>query len=116
MLYRTKRELKSNGRKTLKKAACFYSPCTAARRHLTRCMSSTSNLLSVLLTQGSWLKQNMGTSVQMIERHYGQTKVLVGIEHETARRKKQKRRPDLAPPTAAMMAASEPVITSDDED
>ena len=102
MLYRTKKELKSNGRKTPEKAACFYSPCTAARRHLTRCMSSTSNLLSVLLTQGSWLKQNMGTSVQMIERHYGQTKVLVGIE--------------LAPPTAAMMAASEPVITSDDED
>ena len=35
-----------------------------------------------------WLKQNMGTSVNMIERHYGQTRVLVGIEHETARRKK----------------------------
>jgi hypothetical protein len=79
-------------------------------------MSSTSNLLSVLLTQGSWLKQNMGTSVKMIERHYVQTKVLVDIEHETARGKKQKRRPDLAPPTAAMMSASEPVITSDDED
>jgi integrase len=62
-----------------------------------------------------WLKQNMGTSVQMIERHYGQTKVLVGIEFETARRKKQKRRPDLAPPTAAMMAAPEPGI-ADDED
>jgi hypothetical protein len=30
----------------------------------------------------------MGTSVNMIERHYGQTRVLVGIEHETARRKK----------------------------
>ena len=30
----------------------------------------------------------MGTSVTMIERHYGQTRVLVGIEHETARRKK----------------------------
>ena len=35
-----------------------------------------------------WLKQNMGTSVTMIERHYGQTRVLVGIEHETARRRK----------------------------
>jgi integrase len=35
-----------------------------------------------------WLKQNMGTSVQMIERHYGQTKVLAGIEFETARRRK----------------------------
>jgi hypothetical protein len=58
----------------------------------------------------------MGTSVQMIERHYGQTKVLVGIEHETARRKKQKRRPDLAPPTAAMMSAPEPGIAGDDDD
>jgi hypothetical protein len=58
----------------------------------------------------------MGTSVQMIERHYGQTKVLVGIEFETARRKKQKRRPDLAPPTAAMMSAPEPGITSDYDD
>jgi integrase len=37
-----------------------------------------------------WLKQNMGTSVGMIEKHYGQTRVLVGIEHETARRKKLK--------------------------
>jgi integrase len=35
-----------------------------------------------------WLKQNMGTSVAMIEKHYGQTRVLVGIEHETARRRK----------------------------
>ena len=35
-----------------------------------------------------WLKQNMGTSVEMIERHYGQTKVLAGIEFETARRRK----------------------------
>ncbi len=34
-----------------------------------------------------WLKQNMGTSVAMIEKHYGQTRVLVGIEHETAQRK-----------------------------
>ena len=33
-----------------------------------------------------WLKQNMGTSVAMIERHYGQTRVLVGIEYETANR------------------------------
>jgi integrase len=63
-----------------------------------------------------WLRQNMGTSVQMIERHYGQTKVLTGIEFETARRKKQTRRPDLAPPTVAMMSAPEPAITSDDED
>ena len=30
----------------------------------------------------------MGISVQMIERHYGQTKVLAGIEFETAGRKK----------------------------
>ena len=35
-----------------------------------------------------WLKKNMGTSVAMIERHYGQTNVLIGIEHETAKRKK----------------------------
>ena len=42
-----------------------------------------------------WLKQNMGTSVQMIERHYGQTKVLTGIEFETARRRKYP-----APPAA----------------
>jgi hypothetical protein len=55
----------------------------------------------------------MGTSVQMIERHYGQTKVLTGIEFETARRKKQKRRPDLAPPTAAMMSVPEPGIADD---
>jgi integrase len=37
-----------------------------------------------------WLKQNMGTSVGMIEKHYGQTRVLVGIEYETARRRKLK--------------------------
>jgi len=30
----------------------------------------------------------MGTSVTMIERHYGQTRILVGIEHETAKRRK----------------------------
>jgi integrase len=35
-----------------------------------------------------WLKKNMGTSVSMIERHYGQTNVLFGIEHETTKRKK----------------------------
>ena len=40
-----------------------------------------------------WLKQNMGTSVQNIERHYGQTHVLRGIEHETAKRKKLPRNP-----------------------
>lgn len=40
-----------------------------------------------------WLKQNMGTSVQTIERHYGQTKVLHGIEFETARRRKAKKPP-----------------------
>ena len=33
----------------------------------------------------------MGTSVAMIERHYGQTNVLVGIEFETAKRKKRKK-------------------------
>lgn len=63
-----------------------------------------------------WLRENMGTSIPMIERHYGQTKVLLGIEHETARRKKQKRRPDLAPPTAAMMSAPEPGIADDYDD
>ncbi len=30
-----------------------------------------------------WLQKNMG----MIERHYGQTNVLIGIENETANRK-----------------------------
>jgi hypothetical protein len=58
----------------------------------------------------------MGTSVQMIQRHYGQTKVLAGIEFETARRKKQKRRHDRAPPTAAMMAAPEPLFTGKDDE
>lgn len=43
-----------------------------------------------------WLKQNMGTSVQMIERHYGQTKVLTGIEYETARRRKYPTPPQLS--------------------
>jgi integrase len=38
-----------------------------------------------------WLKKNMGTSVAMIERHYGQTNVLIGIEHETAKRNKAPR-------------------------
>lgn len=38
-----------------------------------------------------WLKKNMGTSVTMIERHYGQTNVLVGIEHETKKRTKLKK-------------------------
>ena len=52
----------------------------------------------------------------MIERHYGQTKVLVGIEFETARRKKQKRRPDLAPPTPEMIAAPDPIIIGNDDD
>jgi hypothetical protein len=33
-----------------------------------------------------WLKKNMGTTVDMIERHYRQTSVLVGAEYETARR------------------------------
>jgi hypothetical protein len=33
----------------------------------------------------------MGTSVAMIERHYGQTNVLIGVEHETAKRKKAPR-------------------------
>ena len=35
-----------------------------------------------------WLKKNTGTSVAMIERHYGQTNALMGIEHETAKRRK----------------------------
>ena len=34
------------------------------------------------------LKKNMSASVAMIERHYGQTNVLMGIEHETAKRRK----------------------------
>ena len=32
----------------------------------------------------------------MIERHYGQTRVLVGIEHETARRKKAPKKSETA--------------------
>lgn len=40
-----------------------------------------------------WLKKNMGTSVAMIERHYGQTNVLVGIEHETAKREPGQKKP-----------------------
>lgn len=40
-----------------------------------------------------WLKKNMGTSVAMIERHYGQTNVLVGIEHETAKRVSDQKTP-----------------------
>jgi hypothetical protein len=43
-----------------------------------------------------WLKKNMGTSVAMIERHYGQTNVLIGIEHETAKRKKAPRPDNVA--------------------
>ena len=34
-----------------------------------------------------WLTKNMGTSVQMLERHYGQSHVLVGVEHQTQTRK-----------------------------
>jgi integrase len=58
-----------------------------------------------------WLKKNMGTSVTMIERHYGQTNILHGIEHETAKRK---RRPDTkpadqtAPPVQAASAQAIP--------
>ena len=44
-----------------------------------------------------WLKQNMGTSVQTIERHYGQTHVLKGIEYETAKRRKLPRNPVHSP-------------------
>jgi integrase len=36
-----------------------------------------------------WLAKNMGTSVNMIERHYGQTTVFQGIEYETAIRPKK---------------------------
>ena len=43
------------------------------------------------------LKKNMGTSVAMIERHYGQTNVLVGIEHETAKREEEKTKPKTKP-------------------
>ncbi|MEK4035745.1 hypothetical protein WOC76_04730 [Methylocystis sp. IM3] len=44
-----------------------------------------------------WLKKSMGTSVAMIERHYGQTNVLVGIEQKTPRecRARRRRRPDV---------------------
>lgn len=35
--------------------------------------------------------KNMGTSVALIERHYGQTNFLIGIEHETAKCKKAPR-------------------------
>ena len=45
---------------------------------------------TVRLENGSsvyWLKQNMGTSVEMIENHYGQTRVLEGIEYQTQDRK-----------------------------
>jgi integrase len=55
-----------------------------------------------------WLKKNMGTSVQMIENHYGQTNVLMGIEHETAKRRKPKnaKTPDaIADPPATKTAA-----------
>ena len=44
-----------------------------------------------------WLKKNMGTSVTMIERHYGQTNVLRGIEFETAKRKKKSNAQEHAP-------------------
>ena len=37
-----------------------------------------------------WLKQNMGTSIEMIEKHYGQTTVLQSIEFETGFRNKKK--------------------------
>ena len=51
-----------------------------------------------------WLKKNMGTSVTMIERHYGQTNVLMGIEHETAKRRKPKK------PAAADAAKKAPKL------
>ena len=37
-----------------------------------------------------WLKKNMGTSIEMIEKHYGQTTVLQSIEFETGFRNKKK--------------------------
>jgi hypothetical protein len=42
-------------------------------------------------TKVYWLKKNMGASVAMIKRHYGQTNELIGIKHETAERKKAPR-------------------------
>lgn len=33
-----------------------------------------------------WLTKNMGTSVQMLERHYGHSHVLIGVEHHTSTR------------------------------
>ena len=55
-----------------------------------------------------WLKKNMGTSVQMIENHYGQTNVLMGIEHETAKRSKPKKAKAAANVPATDEAAATP--------
>jgi hypothetical protein len=52
------------------------------------------------------LKKNMGASVAMIERHYGQTNVLMGIEHETAKRKKAQA--PKAKPTKGTAAKAKP--------
>lgn len=41
-----------------------------------------------------WLKKNMGTSIEMIEKHYGQTTVLQAIEFETGFRNKKKLNPN----------------------
>ena len=54
-----------------------------------------------------WLKQNMGTSVAMIERHYGQTRVLVGIEHETALRTMPPKPATTVDPTPAKLVATD---------
>lgn len=34
-----------------------------------------------------WLTKNMGTSVKMLEHHYGHSHVLIGVEHQTTTRK-----------------------------
>ena len=61
-----------------------------------------------------WLKKNMGTTVDMIERHSGQTSVLVGAEYETARRWRRRKKPkDEAVKTLATLIADESVLVPD---
>ena len=56
----------------------------------------------------------MGTTVDMIERHYGQTSVLVGAEYETARRWRRRKKPkDEAVKTLATLIADESVLVPD---
>ena len=55
----------------------------------------------------------MGTSVAMIERHYGQTNVLIGIEHETAKRKKPPRADQVTEVLASADAAAQPELAQE---